>query len=633
MAPKLREQLLRLSVLDRFCADLVANVLELDSPAEGRALISRMREENLFVIELDLQDEWFRFHHLLQQLMSETFESEADPEELMALQSRASAWFECHGHIREAIDYALRAKDMEAAADIFERYRASGLDSDQWGLATALLAKLPKEIVRKRPVLLLHLAWSDHEDYRLGEVGGILDALRDLLGEAAENSDLQTELRYLEAMEDLWAEHTEQALEGLLQLEDRVPRGHRLLTGEIALNLGLADQMAGNADRALERIRATQNSPGHAEDPVIRGRVDSAEVFIQLLCGDLGAAVEAADRMLVHAECAGQAYEVCWARYLRANAQLQRGELEAARKGFAAVVEKRFMLHRKAAIDACTGLTIAQELLGLGHQADVTRNLMELYANETGVEAHRQSVYSCQARLLALRDVQDRTLVWARQKANDIHLPLTLFWIGVPALNKPRILIRFGTDSDLGKARAQLEALDQHARKHHNTYLSVQLRVLYCLLLNREGKREQALTDLAEVVDEARRGGWLLPFMEPGTVMLDLLRELQTPAAAALVNRVLERLPALSETGAQTPVDSSDGTARAPRGDLMSLTNRELEILELLAQRLQNKEIAKGLMISTHTVNDHLKHIYQKLEVGNRRLAVRKAVDLGLITA
>ena len=131
------------------------------------------------------------------------------------------------------------------------------------------------------------------------------------------------------------------------------------------------------------------------------------------------------------------------------------------------------MLHRKAAIDACTGLTIAQELLGLGHQADVTRNLMELYANETGVEAHRQSVYSCQARLLALRDVQDRALVWARQKANDIHLPLTLFWIGVPALNRPRILIRFGTDSDLGKARAQLEALDQHARKQHNTYLSV----------------------------------------------------------------------------------------------------------------------------------------------------------------
>jgi LuxR family maltose regulon positive regulatory protein len=126
---------------------------------------------------------------------------------------------------------------------------------------------------------------------------------------------------------------------------------------------------------------------------------------------------------------------------------------------------------------------------------------------------------------------------------------------------------------------------------------------------------------LEEAVNLAGPGGFIRPFVESGPAMVSLLKRLAEKNIA--VDYFGHLLAALSP-----PTLSSASIAQTSDGQL---TNREHDILELVAQRLQTKEIAEKLFISTHTVNAHLKSIYRKLDVHNRREAVEEVKRLKLI--
>ncbi len=139
---------------------------------------------------------------------------------------------------------------------------------------------------------------------------------------------------------------------------------------------------------------------------------------------------------------------------------------------------------------------------------------------------------------------------------------------------------------------------------------------------------------LKEAMILAEPGGWIRPFVEAGPVMASLLERLD---AAGSEQSYIQRLLAAFESGGATvsvdalPTPSAEISTARDRPEPDALTQRELDILELVAQRFQNKEIAERLFISTHTVNDHLKNIYQKLHVTNRRQAVDRANEKGIL--
>ena len=165
-------------------------------------------------------------------------------------------------------------------------------------------------------------------------------------------------------------------------------------------------------------------------------------------------------------------------------------------------------------------------------------------------------------------------------------------------------------------------------------------RKWHCCALNK-GRQDNALAFLREAVDLAAPGGRVRPFVEIGRPLADLLEQLdgtgsdpdfiRTVLASTDLGGALAPPEKISVTMAKPP--GATGERSSAGATPHDLTNRELDILEMLARRLQNKEIATKLFISTHTVNYHLKHIYQKLGVGNRRHAVEKAAELGILPA
>ena len=194
-------------------------------------------------------------------------------------------------------------------------------------------------------------------------------------------------------------------------------------------------------------------------------------------------------------------------------------------------------------------------------------------------------------------------------------------WLEVPAITQARVLVAVGSEQSLKTATKLLDDLWKGTEALHYTCQMIQIGVLQALALEKQGQQKEALEVLASVVTLAEAGGVMAPFIELGKPMADLLQRLNPQEPKSFFIRKLLETFQLSKLKPTVTIQTL----------VEPLTQREAEILEMLCQRLHNKEIAKQLCISTATVKSHLKNLYQKLEVHNRRQAVARAQDLGLL--
>ncbi|MGB5747540.1 MAG: LuxR C-terminal-related transcriptional regulator [Desulfobacterales bacterium] len=209
-----------------------------------------------------------------------------------------------------------------------------------------------------------------------------------------------------------------------------------------------------------------------------------------------------------------------------------------------------------------------------------------------------------------------------------------LWWLDVPSVTYCRALITAGSTARLDEAEERLRALTEVAEAHHNTLHLIELLGLRAVALGNQGKAEEALTILERAVTLARPGGFIFPFVELGAPMADLLKRLfEQNVAPDYIKTILSAFEGIepAAVSSSSAFDSISLSNPNPKPLVEPLTNRELDVLELLAQRLQNKEIADKLFVSTETVKAHLSNIYQKLNVSKRREAVEKAKKLGIL--
>jgi LuxR family maltose regulon positive regulatory protein len=156
--------------------------------------------------------------------------------------------------------------------------------------------------------------------------------------------------------------------------------------------------------------------------------------------------------------------------------------------------------------------------------------------------------------------------------------------------------------------------------------------VLKSLALAGLGREDEALECLAATIDLAAQGIWMRPFLEPGKPMANLLVQLDDQGLGTDFSRQLHNGIKARCANETSHTRAGSGLQVTPAVGLYeTLTPRELDVLALLAQRLQNKEISDKLFVSPETIKSHLKNIYQKLDVGKRREAVEKAKEIGIL--
>jgi LuxR family transcriptional regulator, maltose regulon positive regulatory protein len=637
---QVRRFLLQTSILERLSGPLCDAVT---GDSDGQGMLEELERANLFLVPLDEQRRWWRLHHLFADLLRARM-LQTKPELVPELHRRAAGWCEQHGLIDEAIRHALAAGDTPWATRLVEEHLGETLRRGESVALTRWLALLPDDTVRSRPGLCLAKAMTE------------------------------LNLDHLEEAERLLA-HTERAFDHHereppeLQIPTsggmvaQVPAAIALLRAELAYDRADPDAVAAFARAALAHMAEDEHGP--------RLFARSLLVGADWMTGRVVDTEPAFAELLAEGRAAPAAYPVLRTCFMLGLVQQAQGKLDAALRtyqeglrlatqgdwfsvyhageahvGIAQVLYQRNQLdeahqHATQGVEFCrqvlelTELDIALVALAWVRQAmgdpdaalEAMNEACRIYSR-ANVVALAYPAWSERARLqLALGRVVEAAR-WTREQGLTEHDEVSYLREG-DHLVLARVLL---AQSQPDRALGLLERLDALAASQGRTGSLIQIRALRALALQAADEHQGALTLLAETLELAAPEGHVRVFVDEGPPMAALLRSLlgtrrRARAAAGAGTEHLHRVIQAFQPATAQP----DSTARAVRGLIEPLTDRELEVLRLLAAGRRNRDIAAELVVTLETVKKHTSHIFDKLGAANRTEAVAHARRLGLI--
>jgi LuxR family maltose regulon positive regulatory protein len=633
---EIREYLLATAILDRFCATLCDAVCVPESRTlackmGGQQFIEWLEKSDLFVIPLDEQGRWFRYHHLFQKLLQHQLKHRFDTDEIGALQRLASRWFAENNLIDEALQYALAAGDVSAAVELVEQNRHAPLNEDKWYVLEKWLAQLPDDIVQQRPALLMAKAWVLNFQFALWAIPPLLNAIKTLLGEESKEFP-GAEMDLFHGIFLFWEGQGELATELLGRALEQIPAANMGVRNEAEIYFAGSSQIAGRGKRTVQTYRRKfyHETPEGTRKMRLLGSI----IFIHLLSGELVEAEEATRQLKDMATRTPNIYIEAWSSYLQGIIHYHWNHLETAAHHFSRTLESRFALDVGSDIDSYAGLILSYQAMQQPDKAREAMARMMEFAQEAGNPAGLPLARSTRARLWLLQGDLESAVRWLETTDFSSDTGTLLFWLEVPRITRCRVLIAGGSEAGLGEATEKLRELLQFSQATHNTPQMIEILILQSMACLKQGQTDEALALLEQAITSARPGGYIRPFVNPGEPMADLLRRLlQQGKAVDYIGRILTAFDVNESAGGQ--VGPSPDSEQQPwvRNQALDrpLTNRELEILSYLGQGLRNKEIAAKLFVSPETVKKHASNICRKLNAHNRQQAVAQAHRLGIL--
>jgi len=601
--------LLQTAVLNRLTGSLCDALTGQDN---GRATLEMLDRANLFVVPLDNERRWYRYHHLFADLVRQRLDQQQS-DSVAELHSRASVWYEDNGLEIEAFHHAAATNDFEHAARLME---GEGMPLHFRGAVAPVLtwlASLPTTVLDARPSLwvmyasvLMFVGQTTGVEQKLQAAEASIqgaepdDKTQDLVGQiAAMRAMLAVPLHQVET---IFAQ-SRRALEFLHP--DDLP-----IRTATTWALGYAYQLQG--DRAAA-------SQAHTEVISI-GQASGNIIFTIGSTTSLGELKEAENQLYLAAETYRRALQLagdpplpiaCTAHLGLARIFYEWNDLDAAQQHAQQSVQ---LARQLESIDtpATCGVFLARLKLA---QGDVAGAVAILAQADQFVRQHNfvfRMPDIAAAQVLTL--LHQGNLAAAADLAEKHDLPIS----------QARVHLAQGDTSaalaTLGSLRRRVEAKGWQDER-------LKVMVLQAVAHHTRGKKDKAAQLLGDALALAEPGGFIRIFVDEGPAMVRLLYEtLSQGIAPDYVRRLLEAIPS-TEPGRADSVQT-----QAPGTELIEpLSEREIEVLQLVADGLTNPEIANRLYLSLNTVKVHTRNIYGKLGVNNRTQAANRARFLGIL--
>jgi LuxR family maltose regulon positive regulatory protein len=632
-APEVRTFLLKTSVLERLSGSLCDAVL---GSRDSQRLLEAIERDNLFLLPLDGERRWWRYHHLFADLLRARLSVE-DPDRLPELHRAAADWYERHGLPDDAIRHALAAGDADAAAAIVETYleeqllrRTEGATLTRW------LTALPRAVLLRRPRLVLGEAI-------VGVLSGVLDEVEALLAVVERTGpgppyrpSIERRVSILSNVAACTAlcradlarargdavREVEQARAALARADE----ADALLRAMARYHLAETDWLAGRLAEAEEEMTALLAEWSTSDQWLVLQRVGFDLGLVQHARGRLDAALRTYRSLGARADAAASALAgmslVGVARVL-----FERDELvEAAALAAAGVERCRRLAYAPPLVNGLT--VLARIRMAIGDPEGALAVLEEAESVMPGTGDRRLLLGTRRAELAIARGEPAEAAAWVRARDLRADDPPSYARHGEYRV-LARVLIAGG---DPDAAVALLERWRALATARDAGALVIAVQALMALAHAARGDEPAALGALEEALTLAAPEGWVRVFVGEGAPLAALLRSLMSGRRLDDVPRAYLARLAAAFARQGTPVLAETRTGEvAVAGLIEPLSPREREVLALVALGRSNRGIGAELYIGLDTVKRHVSHIFAKLGVTNRTEAVARARALGLL--
>jgi len=652
---QVRTFLLRTSILEQFNAPL-CDALTLES--DSRETLLALERANLFLIPLDAHREWYRYHHLfadfLRQRLHETL-----PEIIPELFVRASQWYEDQGRVDEAIEHALAGNDVTRAARLLdENVQTFILSNAEVNKVIRWVNRLPVDVCCSFPRLCIYHAWALQFEYQLEEAERTLARAEACLADpsslpesfsASQITDYANAVRVYIALHrgefDRAVDLSLAALKALPEEEadKEYPADQmRAVRGAITLGLGIGYFELGRMGAAYQALQNALPLNQQAGSRYAALACIQYLMYVDFARGALNRALANGEKGLFWIEewsrSEGQrgrpARMLAHLRRQMSIVHYERNDLDQAAKGLNQATEYYELVQSWYRVDGYALLVGVHQALGDVEAALGYLRKLKHISLTPGLSLPNipLAAWIAERSLLLgqlrpdLNDLFAQAVRWAETSGLGPDDQFR-YECEYEYLTLARVLIAQDRADGAISILDRLIASAKDARRWGQliAYLSLQAVAHHSL-----NKVDSALTHLSHAMALGEPEGYVRTFVDLGPPMRGLLQVAAGQGMAPdYVSRLLAAFPAVEPGFPPSP--AAPPKRRGVEDLVEPLTDREMQILRLLAARLPYREIAEELYLSLNTIKWYTKNIYGKLGVHKREQAVSRARELGLL--
>jgi LuxR family maltose regulon positive regulatory protein len=614
--------LLQTSILERLTGPLCDAIT---GKSGGTDTLINLEHSNLFISPLDNERQWYRYHHLFADFLRSNLHQQYSMESIRELHDRASRWHYKERNLEEAMSHTMKAEDYELAAMMIDENLASLFSHSEIPILLGWIEQLPEDIVCDRPWINVHRANTLVLAGRPDEVDPLLENIEK-------------------------------------RIEPNHPRRSEIL-GHAAAVRAYAANLAGDAERATEMVHiAKENLP----DEHFAGRGMAAYTMADTYYAqdDLESAKQELQDMYRIGERSSQLMILILAICQLAVIKITQGQLHQAKELYDQAYK---CLSDLGGLDSrlrCSYEFGIADLLREWNQLD------SAYEHAMIGDEYRKRYggYLMVGELSLMRILQARgdvngalDVLFEAERLMKVHRFQLAITVEFKAARVEQWLaagdiasaIRAAEECNGGSEPEQIALARLHLAQGHTTEVErilipqkhlaesggrtsrmLEIMILQSIALKQKGQPEEAIRTLSQVLSLSRPEGFQRVFLDHGLPIYDLLAQIssQDPKAAKQETGISQ----FTQDYARDLIDAFHREGKIPteKGDqglIDPLTDRELEVLQLLAEGLSNKAIAERLVVAPSTIKQHLKNIYGKLDVHNRTQAVARVQELDLI--
>ena len=647
--------LLQSSILDQLNAELCEAVTVCQ---DGRTKLKALQQANTFIVPLDDQGRWFRYHHLFADLLKARLQNSLSKAAIQELHQRAARWYEQDGMIAEAVDHALAAADYLSAARLVEETALPMILQAHVRTVERWLQAIPSEFVEKSPKINMAYAWMNLLRGRLPEAIPFIDRLQIIFSQTETDPwsvSLQAEWLAIQAELLMSQGKPLESRDLAIQAHKMLPEVDPNIRSMIYVTLAKAYQQTFDYDRAAEVFQMLVQDARRIGDMTFEVLGTSGQAQMVLKQGRLHRTYEIVHEAIRRLELSGRKVPFSatlygelgevyfyWHQFDLAREYQQRAMEVSGKSGYS---DPEIYFHlMKSKISQMEGdlegsireMEQASYLTGIIPPAMIRENVI---AQQVRVDLATDRVAAAEQMLEAEGFRFEKAFAFPAL-ALDMHVTLEAGLLYNSALRV--LLYHAKKEQDPARLRCGIDLAErvfQGERQCQHLPVALETLLLLSQMYAFLGEPQNSFNAITNALELAEPEGFISPFVEEGKPVADILTELLNGKVPEKVQPVyIQQLLAAYPNPHHPPEETSPLSAAKLQATNVQplvepLSARELEVLQLIAQGDSNQTIAEKLVITVSAVKKHTGNIYGKLNVNSRTQAVSRARQVGLLSA